>query len=48
MCSAIAHLRDILGNQAYELLAAKGEAMTTAEMRTYAYDQIDQARAELN
>jgi len=48
MCSAIAHLRDILGNQAYELLAAKGEAMTTAEMATYAYDQIDQARAELN
>jgi len=46
--TAIAHLRDILGNQAYELLAAKGEAMTTAEMATYAYDQIDQARAELN
>jgi hypothetical protein len=22
--------------------------MTTAEMATYAYDQIDQARAELN
>jgi hypothetical protein len=26
----------------------KGETMTTAEMVTYAYDQIDQARAELN
>ena len=26
----------------------KGETMTTAEMATYAYDQIDQARAELN
>ena len=30
------------------LLARKGETMTTAEMVTYAYDQIDQARAELN
>ena len=27
---------------------AQGETMTTAEMVTYAYDQIDQARAELN
>jgi hypothetical protein len=26
----------------------KGETMTTAAMVTYAYDQIDQARAELN
>ena len=28
--------------------ARKGEAMTTAEIAAYAYDQIDQARAELN
>ena len=34
--------------QTYESLARKGETMTTAEMVTYAYDQIDQARAELN
>jgi predicted ATPase/class 3 adenylate cyclase len=46
--TAITHLRDVLGNQTYESLARKGEAMTTAEMVTYAYDQIDQARAELN
>jgi tetratricopeptide (TPR) repeat protein len=46
--TAIAHLRDVLGVQAYESLARKGEAMTTAAMVTYAYDQIDQARAELN
>ena len=26
---------------------AKGETMTTAAMVTYAYDQIDQARTEL-
>jgi hypothetical protein len=29
------------------LLARKGEAMTTAAMANYAYDQIDQARTEL-
>ena len=43
----IAHLRDVLGDQTYESLARKGETMTTAAMATYAYDQIDQARAEL-
>ena len=43
----IAHLRDVLGDQTYESLARKGETMTTAAMVTYAYDQIDQARAEL-
>jgi predicted ATPase len=46
--TAIVHLRDVLGDQTYESLARKGETMTTAEMVTYAYDQIDQARAELN
>jgi class 3 adenylate cyclase len=46
--TAIAHLRDVLGEATYESLARKGETMTTAEMATYAYDQIDQARAELN
>jgi hypothetical protein len=43
-----AHLRDVLGDQTYESLARKGETMITAEMATYAYDQIDQARAKLN
>lgn len=46
--TAIAHLREVLGNQTYESLARKGETMTAASMATYAYDQIDQARAELN
>jgi predicted ATPase len=46
--SAITGLRDVLGDQTYESLARKGETMTTAEIVTYAYDQIDQARAELN
>ncbi len=46
--TAITHLRDVLGEATYESLARKGEAMTTAAMVTYAYDQIDQARTELN
>ncbi|MDT5371318.1 MAG: hypothetical protein QOC62_5749 [Mycobacterium sp.] len=46
--AAIAHLREVLGDQTYESLARKGETMTTTAMVTYAYDQIDQARAELN
>jgi hypothetical protein len=46
--TAITHLRDVLGEATYESLARKGETMTLAEMATYAYDQIDQARAELN
>jgi hypothetical protein len=46
--TAIAHLRDVLGDQVYESLARKGEKMTAAAMATYAYDQIDQARTELS
>jgi hypothetical protein len=46
--TAVAHLRDVLGDQTYESLARKGETMTTAAMATYAYDQIDQARPALN
>ncbi|MDT5366053.1 MAG: hypothetical protein QOC62_484, partial [Mycobacterium sp.] len=46
--TAIAHLRDILGEATYESLARKGKTMTTAAIATYAYDQIDQARTELN
>jgi predicted ATPase/class 3 adenylate cyclase len=45
--TAITHLRDALGEATYELLARKGETMTTAAMATYAFDQIDQARAQL-
>jgi hypothetical protein len=46
--TAITHLREVLGDQTFESLARHGEAMTTAAMAAYAYDQIDQARAELN
>jgi predicted ATPase len=45
--TAITHLREILGDQKHESLARKGETMTTAAIMTYAYDQIDQARTEL-
>jgi predicted ATPase len=47
LSTAIGHLREVLGDHAYESLARKGETMTTAAMATYAYDQIDQARTEL-
>jgi predicted ATPase/class 3 adenylate cyclase len=43
----MAHLREVLGDQTYETLAHRGALMTTAAMANYAYDQIDQARAEL-
>ena len=46
--TVVAHLREVLGDPAYESLVRAAEAMTTAAMATYAYDQIDQARAELN
>ncbi len=45
--TTITHLRGVLGESTYESLARKGEAMTTAAMATYAYDQIDQARTTL-
>jgi predicted ATPase/class 3 adenylate cyclase len=47
LSTAIAHLREVLGDQTYEALARKGETIATAEMVAYAYDQIDQARTEL-
>jgi hypothetical protein len=34
--TAITHLRGVLGDQTYELLARKGETMTTAAMAAYA------------
>jgi predicted ATPase len=45
--TAIAHLRDVLGEATYESLARKGETMTMTAMVAYALDQIDQARAKL-
>ena len=46
MNDLVAHLREVLGEQTYESLAHQGETMTTTAMATYAFDQIDQARAD--
>jgi hypothetical protein len=45
--AAIDHLREVLGDEAYESLARTGENMTTPEMVNYAFEHIDEARAEL-
>jgi class 3 adenylate cyclase len=45
--TTITRLREVLGDDAYESLAQAGEAMTPAAMATYAFDQIDRARAAL-
>ena len=45
--TAITHLRHVLGERVYQSLAGIGLAMTNAEMVTYAFEQIDRARAEL-
>ncbi|OBI24672.1 adenylate/guanylate cyclase domain-containing protein [Mycobacterium sp. E2238] len=42
----IADLRKVLGDQSYESLARKGEVMTTADIVTYAYAQIDKIRTD--
>ncbi len=47
LTTAIAHLREVLGDTAYQSLANNGAAMTIAAITAYAYDQIDQARAAL-
>jgi hypothetical protein len=47
LTTTIAHLREVLGDQAYESYARNGEAMTMAAVAAYAYEQIDQARAQL-
>jgi predicted ATPase/class 3 adenylate cyclase len=44
----IGDLREVLGGPAYEKCARKGQTMTTTEILNFAYDEIDQARAELN
>ena len=44
LTTAVAELRDTLGEQRYEALARKGKAMTAAAIAAFAYDEIDQAR----
>jgi len=47
MNAAIAHLREVLGEESYESLARRGAHMSDAAIAAYALDQIDRARAEL-
>jgi predicted ATPase/class 3 adenylate cyclase len=47
LSTTIAHLSQVLGDRSYESLAQAGATMTTAAMANYAYDQISQARTEL-
>jgi hypothetical protein len=48
MNDLVTHLREALGNDAYDAIARVGDRMTPAAMATYALDQIDLARAELD
>jgi hypothetical protein len=45
--TTIAHLREALGNEAYESFGHRGESMSNAAMAAYAFEQIDRARAEV-
>jgi predicted ATPase len=44
---AVAHLREVLGDEGYGAHAQVGANMAHADMANYAFDQIDRARAEL-
>ena len=46
--TTIAHLREVLGDAVYESFARAGQDMTNAAMATYAFEQIDLARARLS
>ena len=45
--TAIAHLRDVLGDESYESLARAGMTMSNAAMAKFALEQIDELRAHL-
>jgi hypothetical protein len=45
--AAIAHLREALGDETYELFSRAGQSMTNAGMATYAIEPLDRARADL-
>lgn len=47
LTTAIARIRKVLGEAAYETFARAGEQMSTAQMVTYALEQIDHAREAL-
>ena len=45
--STIDHLREVLGDEAYESIASSGASRTNAAMTAYALEQIDGVRVEL-
>ena len=45
--TAIAHLREVLGDEIFKSLARAGEHMTTAAIVAYAFEQIEQGRVAL-
>ena len=45
--TAIAHLREVLGDEPYEAFARRGANMSNAAKAAYALDQIDRARTAL-
>jgi hypothetical protein len=45
--STMIHLREVLGDDTYESLGRVGAAMTNAALASYAFEQIDLARAGL-
>jgi hypothetical protein len=45
--TTIVHLREVLGDDAYESFARAGSNMTNAAMATYAFGEIDRVRAEV-
>jgi hypothetical protein len=45
--ATVAHLREVLGNDAYESLVRAGATMPNSALVTYAFEQIDQARTEV-
>ena len=47
LATAIAHLREVFGDQRYDELTKKGAEMTIAAVVACAYDEIDRARAAL-
>ncbi len=47
LITAITHLREVLGDDGYESFASAGASMTNAAMASYAFEQIDRARADL-
>jgi predicted ATPase len=47
LSTVITELRGVLGEQNYESLTRRGETMTASAVVSFAYDQIDAARTEL-